>query len=146
MKGQSVPDTCCDDHVQGGTLYQKTVLHNGIRVVTEKMAGVKSVSTGIWVSVGSRDEEGEERGISHFIEHMLFKGTQRRSAFDIARSWMPWAALPMPSPQRACLLSCQGVGLSPALGGRCSGGYFLNSVFAPEEIERGSRSFCRKST
>jgi len=66
-------------------LYEKTVLSNGIRVVTEKIPYVHSVSTGIWVSAGSRDEEEDERGITHFIEHMLFKGTRRRSALDIAK-------------------------------------------------------------
>ncbi|MCU0572225.1 MAG: insulinase family protein [Syntrophobacteraceae bacterium] len=66
-------------------MYEKTVLSNGIRVVTEKIPYVHSVSTGIWVSAGSRDEQEEERGITHFIEHMLFKGTGRRSALDIAK-------------------------------------------------------------
>jgi len=68
-------------------LHQKTVLRNGIRVLTEKIPFAHSVSTGIWVGVGSRDEEEDERGITHFIEHMLFKGTQRRSALDIAKEF-----------------------------------------------------------
>ncbi len=67
-------------------MYHKTVLSNGVRVVTEKIPGVRSVSTGIWVSVGSRDEDDGEQGVTHFIEHMLFKGTQRRSALDIAKA------------------------------------------------------------
>ncbi|MFQ5579538.1 MAG: M16 family metallopeptidase [Nitrospiria bacterium] len=62
----------------------KKVLSNGIRVVAEKMTSVKSVSIGLWVNVGSRDEEPEEHGISHFLEHMFFKGTEHRSAKDIA--------------------------------------------------------------
>ncbi|MCU0587094.1 MAG: insulinase family protein [Syntrophobacteraceae bacterium] len=66
-------------------MYEKTVLSNGIRVVTEKIPYVHSVSMGIWVSAGSRDEQEDERGITHFIEHMLFKGTSRRSALDIAK-------------------------------------------------------------
>jgi predicted Zn-dependent peptidase len=137
MKGQSVPDTCCDDHVQGGTLYQKTVLHNGIRVVTEKMAGVKSVSTGIWVNVGSRDEEGEERGISHFIEHMLFKGTQRRSAFDIARELdaVGGFANAFTSKEHVCF-HARVLGSHLPLVVDVLADIFLNSVFAPEEIER----------
>ncbi len=63
----------------------KKVLSNGIRVVAEKMTSVKSVSIGLWVNVGSRDEEPEEHGMSHFLEHMFFKGTKKRSAKDIAR-------------------------------------------------------------
>ncbi|NTU48445.1 MAG: insulinase family protein, partial [Syntrophobacteraceae bacterium] len=66
-------------------MFQKTVLKNGMRIVTEKIPYVHSVSTGIWVNVGSRDEQENERGITHLIEHMLFKGTERRSALDIAK-------------------------------------------------------------
>ncbi len=62
-----------------------TALANGIRVITEAMPHVRSVSVGIWIGTGSRRETQEENGISHFIEHMLFKGTTRRSAEAIAR-------------------------------------------------------------
>src|SRR3954452_1619247 len=65
---------------------EHTTLANGVRVITEAMPHVRSVSVGIWIGTGSRREQGEENGISHFIEHMLFKGTSRRSAEDIARS------------------------------------------------------------
>ncbi len=63
-----------------------TTLPNGVRVITETMPHVRSVSVGVWVNSGSRQETGEQNGISHFIEHMLFKGTTSRSAEDIARS------------------------------------------------------------
>lgn len=63
-----------------------TTLSNGIRVITEQMPHVRSVSMGIWIGTGSRRENAEENGISHFIEHMVFKGTKNRSAEDIARS------------------------------------------------------------
>src|SRR4051794_38209635 len=63
-----------------------TTLANGIRVITEAMPHVRSVSVGMWIGSGSRREIGEQNGISHFIEHMLFKGTTKRSAEDIARS------------------------------------------------------------
>lgn len=66
-------------------MYRKTVLDNGLRVVAERMPALKSVTIGIWVNVGSRDEEPGEEGISHFIEHMFFKGTRTRSAADISR-------------------------------------------------------------
>ena len=61
-----------------------TTLDNGIRVITELMPHVRSVAVGVWVSSGSRMESKERNGISHFIEHMLFKGTANRSAEDIA--------------------------------------------------------------
>lgn len=59
-------------------------MENGIRVVAERIPSVKSVSVGLWVNVGSRDEGEDEYGVSHFLEHMFFKGTQSRSAKDIA--------------------------------------------------------------
>ena len=63
-----------------------TTLANGVRVITETMPHVRSVSVGVWINSGSRYETPEQNGISHFIEHMLFKGTTSRSAEDIARS------------------------------------------------------------
>ena len=56
----------------------KTTLDNGVRIVTMAMPHVRSVSMGVWVHVGARDETDTESGLSHFIEHMLFKGTTRR--------------------------------------------------------------------
>ncbi|MCX7619278.1 MAG: insulinase family protein, partial [Acidimicrobiales bacterium] len=63
---------------------EKTVLDSGIRVVTERMPGSKSVAIGFWVGVGSRDEDSSVAGASHFLEHLLFKGTAERSARSIA--------------------------------------------------------------
>src|SRR5260370_9437652 len=63
-----------------------THLSNGGRVITEVMPNVRSVSVGVWVGTGSRRELPEQNGITHFIEHMLFKGTTKRSAEEIARS------------------------------------------------------------
>jgi predicted Zn-dependent peptidase len=65
-------------------MFAKTVLDNGIRIVTQEMPDHRSVSLGIWVENGSRHESPQENGISHFIEHLLFKGTERRSAAQIA--------------------------------------------------------------
>ena len=65
---------------------ERTVLPNGVRVISERMPHVRSVSAGIWIGSGSREENEEESGISHFIEHMVFKGTKNRSAEQIARS------------------------------------------------------------
>jgi predicted Zn-dependent peptidase len=64
--------------------YRKTVLSNGLRIVTEKMPAVRSVSLGVWIDVGSRHERPELNGVTHFIEHMAFKGTKRRTARQIA--------------------------------------------------------------
>lgn len=66
-------------------MIQRTTLDNGIRVLSEKVPGCHSVSLGVWVNNGSRHESAELNGISHFVEHMLFKGTARRSAQAIAR-------------------------------------------------------------
>lgn len=65
---------------------ETTTLPNGLRVISETMPHVRSVSVGIWVGIGSRRETPEQNGLSHFIEHMVFKGTTKRSAEDIARS------------------------------------------------------------
>ncbi len=67
--------------------YEKTVLDNGITVITESMEGVRSVALGFWVRVGGRDEAPAEYGMSHFMEHMLFKGTKTRSALDISTAF-----------------------------------------------------------
>src|ERR1700678_2061076 len=64
---------------------RKTVLPNGLLVLTESMPHVRSVSMGAWIGTGSRDESAEVNGISHFVEHMVFKGTTSRSAQQIAR-------------------------------------------------------------
>ncbi len=65
-------------------MVSKTILENGIRVLSEEIDHVRSISIGAWVEGGSRHETGVTNGAAHFIEHMLFKGTARRSAFDIA--------------------------------------------------------------
>src|SRR5512133_1764955 len=64
---------------------RREMLPNGLTVITEEMQHIRSISVGIWVKTGSRDEDPEWNGISHFIEHMVFKGTKHRSAEDIAR-------------------------------------------------------------
>lgn len=68
-------------------MIDKYALDNGVRVIIEKIPTVRSVSLGIWVGAGSRHEHDGNNGISHFIEHMLFKGTKARSAKQIAESF-----------------------------------------------------------
>lgn len=65
---------------------QTHTLKNGFRIVTENMPGMKSASVGIWVNAGGRHERLEQNGIAHFLEHMAFKGTKRRSALQIAEA------------------------------------------------------------
>src|SRR3954449_522570 len=64
---------------------RREVLPNGLTILTEEMQQIRSASIGIWIKTGSRNEDPKWNGISHFIEHMVFKGTENRSAEDIAR-------------------------------------------------------------
>lgn len=71
----------------GGNEVRRSILPGGVRVITEKMPGTRGVSIGFWVGVGSRDEAPGMLGSTHFLEHLLFKGTGRRSALDIAEAF-----------------------------------------------------------
>src|SRR3982074_1964173 len=64
---------------------RRQVLPHGLIVITEQMQHIRSASIGIWIKTGSRDEDAQWNGISHFIEHMVFKGTKHRTAEEIAR-------------------------------------------------------------
>ncbi|MGD2010630.1 MAG: insulinase family protein, partial [Desulfobacterales bacterium] len=66
---------------------KKATLSNGVRILTKNMPFVRSVSMGVWVNVGARDESASENGLSHLIEHMIFKGTRKRTAFQIAKEF-----------------------------------------------------------
>ncbi|GAA0298404.1 putative Zn-dependent peptidase [Gracilibacillus halotolerans] len=68
-------------------MIQRKTLDNGLRIILEEIPTVRSVTIGIWIKTGSRFETKEENGISHFIEHMLFKGTTKRNAQDIAEAF-----------------------------------------------------------
>ncbi|MBI4764076.1 MAG: insulinase family protein [Deltaproteobacteria bacterium] len=118
-------------------MVNKTVLPNGIRIVTETLPYLYSVSVGIWVDIGSRDENPEENGISHFIEHMIFKGTRQRTALDIAKEMDAIGGMSnaFTSKEETCFYTRvldnhleQGVGILLDI--------FLNSLFDPEELER----------
>jgi len=82
MTARARTSTLADDRL-GGTV-RRTVLPDGLRVLTEAVPAMRSVSFGVWVDVGSRDETHRLGGVSHFLEHLLFKGTRRRSALDIS--------------------------------------------------------------
>jgi len=79
----TLSETADDDGLVTSTV-RRTVLPSGLRVVTEQMAGVRSASIGVWVGVGSADEDETLHGCSHFLEHVLFKGTGSRTALDIS--------------------------------------------------------------
>ncbi|OJV59544.1 MAG: peptidase M16 [Cellulomonas sp. 73-145] len=71
----------------GDALVRRSVLPGGVRVLTEHMPGLRSATVGAWVGVGSRDETSGHFGSTHFLEHLLFKGTERRTAMDIAEAF-----------------------------------------------------------
>jgi len=68
----------------GITMIERIQLENGVRLIVERMPEARSVATGIFIQAGSRTEQIEEHGISHLIEHMMFKGTKRHTAKEIA--------------------------------------------------------------
>lgn len=72
---------------EGGNEVRRSILPGGIRVITERMPSLRSVSIGFWVGVGSRDEQAGMLGSTHFLEHLLFKGTRNRSALHIAQAF-----------------------------------------------------------
>ncbi|WP_269939161.1 M16 family metallopeptidase [Arthrobacter sp. HY1533] len=71
----------------GGAVVRRSVLPGGVRVLTESMPGQRSATIGFWVGVGSRDETEGQHGSTHFLEHLLFKGTRRRTALEIASAF-----------------------------------------------------------
>src|SRR4051812_45331321 len=71
----------------GDSLVRRTVLPSGVRILSENVPGARSATIGYWVAVGSRDEIPETYGSTHFLEHLLFKGTTTRTALDIAISF-----------------------------------------------------------
>ncbi len=72
---------------QDGAVVRRTVLPSGVRVLTESVPAQRSATVGCWVGVGSRDEDDGHHGSTHFLEHLLFKGTERRDAMDIATAF-----------------------------------------------------------
>jgi predicted Zn-dependent peptidase len=115
----------------------KTVLANGVRLVSQHMPHTRSVSMGVWVNVGARDEADPENGLSHFIEHMIFKGTARRSAFQIAKEFdaIGGHTNAFTTMEHTCyhakVLDSQVETMVDILSD-----IFLNSTFDPREVER----------
>ncbi|MDI6826944.1 MAG: pitrilysin family protein [Armatimonadota bacterium] len=118
-------------------MFNKDVLHNGIRVVTETIPHVQSVSVGVWVGSGSRDENDSNRGISHFIEHMLFKGTKNRTAQQIADAFdsIGGHLNAFTEKEYTCYFAKVLAEHTP-IAIEVIGDMLLNSIFDPTEIER----------
>jgi len=114
-----------------------SVLKNGIRVISETMPHSHSVSIGIWVTNGSRHDRADLSGVSHFIEHLLFKGTIKRSALDIAREIDSVGGVLNAFTCREYVCYYAKV-LNKALPKALEllADIFLNSTFDPEEIEK----------
>lgn len=116
---------------------EKTHLDNGLKIVTEKVESVKSVSVGIWVKTGSRNETAKQAGITHFLEHMLFKGTETRSSYDIAMSMESVGGYlnAFTSSEYTCYYSrCLNTQLDKALD--VLSDMVLNPSFPEEEVEK----------
>lgn len=116
---------------------QKSVLDNGIRVMTETVSYYGSVCIGVWVLTGSRDEKESENGISHFIEHVLFKGTETRTVQDIAGAIdsVGGSMNGFTGREWTCFYA-RVLDRSFDLAVDLLSDIFLNSTFDPQEIER----------
>ncbi len=118
-------------------MFHKSVLPNGVRIISETLPHFQSVSLGIWVDVGSRDEDIDKNGVSHFIEHMIFKGTRKRTNLQIAKELDAIGGLSnaFTGKENTCfhskVLAKHFEDLSDILTD-----IFLNSLFDPEEMER----------
>jgi predicted Zn-dependent peptidase len=118
-------------------MYNKTVLKNGARIISEPIDHLRSVSLGIWVNTGSRDEIRSENGISHFIEHMIFKGTRNRTSLEIAKELDVIGGMSnaFTGKENTCfyakVLGKHFTRLADILSD-----IFLNSIFDPDDMER----------
>ena len=115
----------------------KTVLDNGIRVLTNRMPHVHSISMGVWANVGARDETSDENGLSHFIEHMIFKGTKRRTSYQIAKEFdaIGGHSNAFTSMENTCYhAKVMDTHLTTMVD--ILSDIFLNSVFDPKEFEK----------
>jgi predicted Zn-dependent peptidase len=118
-------------------MFNKAVLDNGVRVITESLPHSRVVSVGVWIDVGSRDEHDLNSGSAHFVEHMLFKGTTNRSAQQIARELdvLGGAANAFTSRENTCLHASVLDSNLPKIVDLFTD-LLSNSLFAEEEVER----------
>lgn len=118
-------------------MIRKTVLRNGIRLITQTLPHAHSVSMGVWVNAGARDESDTESGISHFIEHMMFKGTTSKTAYELAKAFdaMGGNANAYTSMEHTCY-HAKALNIHTRDMADMFTDIFLNSTFAQEEIEK----------
>ena len=119
------------------SMFNKTVLPSGIRIITESLPHTKVVAVGVWLDVGSRDEHDLNSGSAHFVEHMLFKGTAQRSAEEIAREFdaLGGSANAFTTREHTCLhATVMDSNLANLV--EMFTDLLCNSLFAEEEIER----------
>lgn len=123
--------------VGGGILVDKYTCKNGVRVVLENVPAVRSVTIGIWILTGSRNETEENNGISHFLEHMFFKGTKTRTAYDIAEEFdsIGGHVNAFTSKEYTCFYA-QVLDNHKEYALDILADMFFNASFDPEEIER----------
>ena len=119
---------------------KKHTLSNGVRIIYEKLGGIRSVSAGIWVDCGSKNETPAQNGVSHFIEHMMFKGSRGRTALELAHDMDMLGAFmnAFTAKEHTCYhVKCLDDDLYDALD--ILSEMFLNPLFAPEAVERERR-------
>jgi predicted Zn-dependent peptidase len=130
---------------KSAAVINKTLLPNGIKIISQKTPHIRSVSMGVWVNVGARDESDRENGLSHFIEHMIFKGTARRSAYQIAKEFdaVGGHTNAFTSMEHTCyhakVLDNHMETMVDILTD-----IFLNSTFDPQEVERERPVICQE--
>ena len=115
----------------------RTTLPNGVRILSKTMPYARSVSMGVWVNVGARDESASENGLSHMIEHMIFKGTRQRSASQIAKEFdaIGGHTNAFTSFEATCYHArVMDIHLQKMVDILTD--IFLNSVFDPQEVDR----------
>jgi predicted Zn-dependent peptidase len=117
--------------------YRTTILENGVRIATREMPEMKSVSVGVWIAVGGRHEPEEFCGISHFLEHLLFKGTAKRSSRDITEEVEGLGGFvnAFTTEDHTCIYAKAASQHLPTLANVLSDMY-VNSLFAEQEIDR----------
>ncbi len=130
---------------QENNICRKTTLDNGLRIVTEQVRHLQSVSIGIWVRSGSRFEHPSLNGICHFIEHMLFKGTERRTAYAIAKEIdSVGGVLNAFTSKEMTSYYCKVLDENVELATDLLADIFLNASFPEEEIEREKMVVCQE--
>ncbi len=129
--------------VRNTSAYRKTTLDNGVRIITEEIPFFRSVALGIWVRSGSRFEPPDVNGICHFIEHMLFKGTRKRSALTIAKEIdAVGGALNAFTSKELTSYHCRVLDEHLDLAMDLLGDIYLNASFPEEEIDREKQVVC----